>query len=52
MIVKLKNQQEEGYKETELGLLPKNWKVVRLGEIFSEVDKKVECHRDNGPYLN
>ena len=36
MIAKLKTQQEEGYKETELGLLPKNWKVVRLGEIFSE----------------
>lgn len=41
MIAKLKTQQKEGYKETKLGLLPKNWKVVRLGEIFSEVDKKI-----------
>ena len=35
----LKTQQEE-YKQTELGLLPKEWKVVRLGDIFTEVDKK------------
>jgi len=41
MIAKLKTRQEEGCKETELGLLPKNWKVIRLGEIFSEVDKKI-----------
>jgi len=41
MIAKLKTQQEKGYKETEFRLLPKNWKVVRLGEIFSEVDKKI-----------
>lgn len=41
MIEKLKTHQEEGYKETELRLLTKNWKAVRLGEIFSEVDKKI-----------
>ncbi len=27
----IKTQQQEQYKETELGLLPKDWEVVRLG---------------------
>jgi len=40
MQTKLQNQAREEYKQTELGLLPKEWKVVRLGDIFTEVDKK------------
>ena len=32
MQTKLKTPQQEEYKETELGLLPKEWMVVRLGE--------------------
>ncbi len=31
MQTKLKTQQQEEYKQTELGLLPKEWKVVKLG---------------------
>ncbi len=30
----------EGYRMTELGLLPKEWRVVRLGEVFSVSPKK------------
>jgi len=33
-------QQEQEYKETELGLLPKDWNVVRLGDILKEVNIK------------
>ena len=32
----LKTQQEE-YKQTELGLLPKEWKVVRLGDVAEKM---------------
>jgi len=41
MQTKLKTKQQEEYKETELGLLPKDWEVVRLGDVFTEVDKKM-----------
>jgi len=30
---KEKNEMMEGYKETEIGVLPADWEVVRLGEI-------------------
>jgi type I restriction enzyme S subunit len=32
---------EGGFKETELGLLPEEWEVVRLGEILEEKNEKV-----------
>jgi len=32
----IQNQNEE-YKETELGLLPKDWEVVRLGEVAKKM---------------
>lgn len=31
----------DGYKITELGLLPKDWQLARLGEVFFEVDERV-----------
>lgn len=31
------------FQETELGPLPAHWKVVRLGEVMYEVDKKSRC---------
>ena len=34
MQTNLKTQQKEEYKETELGLLPKEWEVVRLGKLI------------------
>ena len=33
MQTKLKTQQNNEHKETELGLLPKEWEVVRLGDV-------------------
>ncbi|WP_428846499.1 restriction endonuclease subunit S [Neomoorella thermoacetica] len=32
---------KEGYKETEIGVLPEDWEVVRLGKVFEEVDRRV-----------
>ena len=31
-----------GYRMTELGLLPEDWEVVRLGEIFEETNVRVK----------
>ena len=36
---------QNGYKETELGIFPQDWKSVKLGEILQEVDlryKKIQ----------
>jgi type I restriction enzyme S subunit len=33
---------ESGFKETEIGLIPEDWEVVRLGEILEEKDEKVK----------
>jgi len=33
---------ENGFKETEIGLIPEDWEVVRLGEILEEKDEKVK----------
>jgi len=38
--MKLDLNQKEDYKETELGLLPNEWGVVRLGEEIEEVKEK------------
>lgn len=38
--------QKEEYKETELGLLPKDWEVVRLGEV-SELQQGKTPKRDD-----
>ncbi|WP_338835362.1 restriction endonuclease subunit S [Neomoorella thermoacetica] len=35
------NEVKEGYKETEIGVLPEDWEVVRLGKVFEEVDRRV-----------
>ncbi|MCD6568596.1 restriction endonuclease subunit S, partial [bacterium] len=40
MQTKLKTPQQEQYKQTELGLLPKEWEVVRLGDVVNVYDKK------------
>ena len=37
MQTKLKTQQNNEYKETELGLLPKEWEVVRLGDVAEKM---------------
>jgi type I restriction enzyme S subunit len=34
MKIELKTQQQEEYKETELGPLPVEWSVVRIGDVF------------------
>jgi len=31
----------DGFKMTELGPLPEEWQVVRLGDIFEEIDRRV-----------
>jgi type I restriction enzyme S subunit len=36
------NELPEGFKTTELGLLPQEWEVVRLGEVLEEVDRRVK----------
>jgi len=35
------SEQEQKYKETELGLLPTEWEVAKLGEVMSEVDLRL-----------
>jgi len=37
MQTKLKTKQQEEYKETELGLLPKDWEVVKLGDVAEKM---------------
>jgi len=37
----LSEELPPGYKMTELGLLPEEWQVVRLGEALEEVDERV-----------
>jgi len=32
--------KENNFKQTEIGLIPEDWEVVRLGEVFKEVNKK------------
>ena len=39
------NPLPEGYKMTELGPLPKEWKVVKLGEVLYEVPLKMRAIR-------
>ncbi|WP_338824773.1 hypothetical protein MHOCP_03590 [Moorella humiferrea] len=39
---KEKNEVMEGYKETEIGLLPADWEVVKAGNIFKNVDLRVK----------
>jgi len=31
-----------GFKQTEIGLIPEDWEVVRLGEVLTEVDIRVK----------
>jgi Restriction endonuclease S subunits len=33
---------ESGFKETEIGLIPEDWEVVKLGEILEEKNEKVK----------
>ncbi|PNR87802.1 hypothetical protein X925_08020 [Petrotoga sp. 9T1HF07.CasAA.8.2] len=44
--MKLDLNQKEEYKETELGLLPKDWEVVKLGEV-SELQQGKTPKRDD-----
>ncbi len=43
---KQNNNLPDGYRMTELGPLPEEWRVVRLGEVFAEVSERV----DNSTY--
>jgi len=42
----MKEALPDGFQMTELGPLPKEWRVVRLGEVLFEVDVRV---RDLAP---
>ena len=37
-----------GYKKTQLGIVPDNWNTVLLGDVFSE---RVERNREDLPLL-
>ena len=37
----------EGYRMTEFGPLPEEWRVVRLGEVFDEIDRRVKSSEDS-----
>jgi len=37
----------EGYKETEIGVLPEDWEVVRLEDVLSEIDIRVRDFNEN-----
>jgi len=32
--------KETNFKDTEIGKIPKDWEVVRLGEVFSEIETR------------
>ena len=36
----------KGYKQTELGILPDNWKVVKCGEVLREVSVRNKDDRE------
>ena len=38
-----------GYKKTQLGIVPDNWNIVLLGDVFSE---RVERNREDSPLLS
>jgi type I restriction enzyme S subunit len=40
------NDIPAGFRLTELGLLPEDWRVVSLGDVFSEVDRRVAKYTD------
>ena len=40
------NDIPEGFKMTEVGMLPEDWRVVSLGDVFSEVDRRVAKYTD------
>ena len=51
---KLKGKNKENnFKQTEIGLIPEDWEVVRLGEIFQEVNTRVrDINEVNIPVLS
>lgn len=50
---KLAAELPEGFKMTELGPLPEDWNVIRLGDILSEVDVRVkDTNMENIPVLS
>jgi type I restriction enzyme S subunit len=54
MKTKLQTQNKEEYKETELGLLPKDWGVVRLGnkDYFEILPSGIEEFKGKKEYLS
>ena len=45
-MTELKRALPEGYKMTELGMLPEEWEVVRLGDVIEELKEKNKSNVD------
>jgi len=45
-VTELKRALPEGYKMTELGMLPEEWEVVRLGDVIEELKEKNKSNVD------
>ncbi|HED37966.1 MAG TPA: hypothetical protein ENI76_06960, partial [Ignavibacteria bacterium] len=51
----VRNEVKAGYKKTEIGLIPKDWKVVILGEIGTfknGINKGAEDFGFGYPFVN
>jgi len=42
-------QKENNFKQTEIGLIPKDWEMVSLGEVLEEVDIRVKHLKNVNP---
>jgi type I restriction enzyme S subunit len=40
-------KESKGFKETEIGLIPEDWEVVRLGEVFEVKQGKQLSAKEN-----
>ena len=45
-MTELDRELPEGYKMTELGPLPREWEVVRLGDVAKMVRREVVLHKE------
>jgi type I restriction enzyme S subunit len=46
-LFRLEMKESKGFKETEIGLIPEDWEVVRLGEVFEVKQGKQLSAKEN-----
>ncbi len=48
--VSFQDREKRELKETEIGLIPREWEVVRLGEVLYEIDVRVRDFEEESTY--